>query len=135
MGVEIEGIPADGKTTRSAVRARDFDAYIRAIGGDPVPDDLTQLWHSGSDRPDGSNTSGYGDAASDALIDAIRSELNPIKRGELYQQIQKDIYDDQPVIFLFSPLDRVAVHKRLQYTPTSRKPGYYTRGMALVVAN
>ena len=134
-GIEIEGIPGDGKTRGAAVRARDYDAYIRAIGGDPVPDDLTQLWHTDSDTPDGSNTASYGDADSDALIEAIRVELDPVKRRALYQQIQADIYDEQPAIFLFSPKDRLAVHKRLQYTPTSRKPGYYARGMALVAAN
>lgn len=134
-GIAIEGVPMDGKTMRTAVRNREFDAYIRAIGGDPVPDDLTQLWHSGSARPDGSNTSGYGDAESDALIDAIRTELDPAARYDLYQQIQRDIYEEQPVIFLFSPLDRIAVHKRLQYTPTSRKPGFFARGMALVAVN
>ena len=134
-GIRIEGIPGDGKTRGAAVRARDYDAYIRAIGGDPVPDDLTQLWHTDSDTPDGSNTASYGDAESDALIEAIRTELDPDKRRVLYQQIQQDIYDEQPAIFLFSPKDRLAVHKRLQYTPTSRKPGYYARGMALVAAN
>ena len=96
----------------------------RAYGLDPLPDDPKQLWHTSSDTPDGSNRFGFGNAESDALIDAIRTTLDVDERAVLYKKFQELFYEEQPVILLFSPREKIAISKRLKGAPSILKPGF-----------
>ncbi len=103
---------------------RDFELVSRAYGLDPLPDDPKQFWHTSSDTPNGSNRWGFGDAESDALIDSIRTTLDETERAVLYKQFQELFYEEQPIIMLFSPKEKIAISKRLKGEPTILKPGF-----------
>ena len=77
-----------------------------------LPEDFTQLWHSKSWANHGSNYCGFGNEASDKLIEAIKSEIDLDKRMRLSKELQQLIYDDQPFIFLYTSLKRSIIHKR-----------------------
>ncbi len=115
---EFRAISAD-------LRQRDFELFSRAYGLDPLPDDPKQLWHTSSDTPSGSNRVGFGNAASDALIDSIRITLDETQRAVLYKQFQELVYDEQPMIMLFSPKEKIAISKRLKGKPSILKPGFH----------
>jgi peptide/nickel transport system substrate-binding protein len=115
---EFRAISAD-------LRQRNFELFSRAYGLDPLPDDPKQLWHTSSDTPNGSNRVGFGNAASDALIDSIRTTLDETKRAELYKQFQELVYEEQPMIMLFSPKEKIAISKRLKGEPSILKPGFH----------
>ncbi|MBK9014277.1 MAG: hypothetical protein IPM82_09360 [Saprospiraceae bacterium] len=73
-----------------------------------------QLWHTDSAVPGGTNYSRFGNAASDALIDAIQNAPDEATRTKLYKDFQQLIYNEQPVIFLFSPQERIVLHQRFE---------------------
>ena len=106
------------------LRSRDYEMHSGAWGQDPVPTDLKQIWHTESDRYDGSNRSGFGNVESDELIDEIRVTLDEKERHEMYLRIQEMIYDEQPYVFLFAPQERIAIHKRFDTEVTSLRPGF-----------
>lgn len=129
IAIELKGM--DFKNAVTAYRARDYDLAFFAWSKLPGPDDLKQIWHTSSDTPTGGNRTGFGDQQSDALIDAIRVTLDENKRNDLYLRIQERIYDDQPYIFLFAPLERIAINKRFSATTSARRPGFFIRQFTL----
>ena len=106
-------------------RRRDFDLILLSWQLPPIPDDPRQLWHTDSDSPSGSNRVGFGNAASDALIDSIGLTLDPAARLPLYLRFQEMVYEDQPYIFLYTPLHRIAIHSRFSAKTHSLSPGYF----------
>lgn len=87
--------------------------------------DPFQSWHSSSDAPGGNNISGFRDAHADSLITVIRSAENAADRNAAYKDLQRVIAEEQPVIFLYVPLERLIVSKRFQMQASARRPGYF----------
>lgn len=93
---------------RTALRATAPEAYDRLVlSGDhevfrlgwiaayPSPDAvLAPLFRSASPN----NLMGYADAAVDGLLSAARAEADPARRTALYQEAERAIMDDVPVI-------------------------------------
>ncbi len=50
----------------------------------------------------------------DRLIEVAKSEIDPVKFGEIYQKIFKLITKDNPYIFLYIPNSITAVNKRIE---------------------
>jgi peptide/nickel transport system substrate-binding protein len=59
------------------------------------------------------NFSHYSSPNLDALLQGAMSEADPAKRTALYEQAQKIIVGDQPVVLLFSPKSIAAVRQSL----------------------
>jgi peptide/nickel transport system substrate-binding protein len=53
--------------------------------------------------------------------------LDEKKRAELYKEIQKDIYEQAPLVFLYQQIDHYGVAKRVQ--------GFQVRGDELMLFN
>jgi peptide/nickel transport system substrate-binding protein len=130
-GVELDVELLEFRQLIERLRSRDYEMNSGGWGQDPVPTDLKQIWHTESDRPDGSNRVGFGNAESDALIDQIRVTLDEDERVDMYMRIQEMIYEEQPYIFLFSPRERIAIHKRFNTSITSLRPGYVVNDFQL----
>ncbi len=104
--------------------SHDFDAYLGFSGGSPHSPDFRQMWHTASWK-NGSNYGGYSNPECDKIIDALRSERDETKRIGMMKEVQKLIYEDQPVVFIYSSLERMMVHKRFQNVEvTSLRPGF-----------
>jgi len=88
-------------------------------------DDPYQTWHSQSDKPGANNFSGFRNAKADSVINEIRTDASAKERDEDYYALQEIIYEEQPVIFLYVPLERIIVSNKFEFTPSSRKPGYF----------
>jgi len=61
-------------------------------------------------------------AEADKLINQIKVSLKESDREPLYRRFQEILYENQPMIFLFSPADRVVVSKRFDFEPSSISP-------------
>ncbi len=108
------------------LRTRDFELFSLGAGQDVGPDDPRQIWHTSSDTPSGGNRVGFGNKETDALIDEIRTTLDPTKRAGLYKKFQEILYDEQPYIFNYTTKDRVMVNKRLKGVKMSLvRPRYF----------
>ncbi len=122
VGVILQGL--DDKVVKENLKKRDFDMFLSSSGFAPGLDDPKEIWSLSSNTPDGANRFQFGDAHSEALIQQIRSELNPEKRNQLYADFQKLIGDEAPAIFLFEPKERLLIHKRFIPETTAKRPGY-----------
>jgi len=111
-GIKINAVAVDINAYIQKAKSHDFDLLLGSWGGSSLPEDYTQLWHSESWKNHGSNYSGFGNPASDALIDSISMELDESKRFELSKRFQQMIYDDQPLVFLYCNMRRNVIHKR-----------------------
>jgi len=114
IGIEIEPMPLDPKVLGDKLKNGEYELAARGAGGQPIPEDPKQLWHTDGAVPGGSNYSRFGNAASDALIDGIQNAPDEASRNKLYKDFQQLIYDEQPVMFMFSPQERIVIHKRFE---------------------
>ena len=124
INVEILPTGMEIKALLTAYRQRRYDLIYLRWTSPPGLDDLRQTWHSSSNVAGGSNRTGFGDKTSDQLIDEIRISYNRKNQKELYLRIQEIIYQNQPYIFLYTPLERMAIHHRFSMEPTPLFPGY-----------
>ncbi len=111
-GIKANLNPLDFSIFVANAKKHDFDMMIAVWGSVALPEDFTQLWHTSSWTTEGSNYPGFGNAESDALIDSIKITLDDTRRSDMSKRFQKIVYDEQPMIFLFSSLRRNVMHKR-----------------------
>ena len=111
-GVKANPQPLDFAVFYDKAQKHDFDAMLGAWSGSCFPDDFTQTWHSSSWSNQGSNYTGFGNAASDALIDSIKVTLNNDERIPMVKRLQAMIYEEQPYVFLYSAQRKNVIHKR-----------------------
>ncbi len=111
-GVKANLLPLEFNVHRQTATSHDFDMGLFSWTTPGIPEDFSQVWGSTSWSHNGSNYVGFGNAETDALIAQINQTVNDSLRAPLSKKFQQMVYDDQPYIFLFSSLRRVAVHKR-----------------------
>lgn len=92
------------------IKTRDYQAIIFGNILGRVPD-LFSFWHSSEKFYPGFNLALYENKKVDNLIKSIRLDFNEESQKENIFKIQSQIIEDQPVIFLFSPLYLYA-HKK-----------------------
>ncbi|MFI5171651.1 MAG: ABC transporter substrate-binding protein [Chitinophagales bacterium] len=132
-GVEFELVGLDPNTLKEQQAKHDFDMYISAWSGGSIPEDYTQIWHTSSYANGGSNYCGFGNAASDALIDSIKYTLDDNLRIPMVKRLQKMIYDEQPYIFLYSVYRKNIIHKRFgNQFMTFDRPGVVLNNLRLL---
>ncbi|MEO8086108.1 MAG: ABC transporter substrate-binding protein [Bacteroidota bacterium] len=132
-GVKANPVPLEVKVFIEKARTHDFDMVMGSWSGSCLPEDYTQLWHSSSWGNGGSNYSGFGNPASDALIDSIKVTLDPAIRFPMVKRLQKMIYNDQPYIFIYTNLRRAILHKRFGNCEFySERPGILLNHCALI---
>lgn len=113
VGINITLVARDIRTLLGQdVANRDYDMYGAGAGGYHMPDDLMPLWHTSGNVPRGQNRWQFGNDETDALIEEINQTLDETERNELYREFQAIVYDEQPLIFLFAPQERMAISKR-----------------------
>ncbi len=104
--------PLDYSNFVNACLTHDFDMSIGAWQGSAQPEDFSQLWSTASWQNNGLNFSGFGNAASDGLIDSMNCCVNEQKHKILSMRFQQLVYNEQPYIFMFSQTRRVVVNKK-----------------------
>lgn len=98
---------------------------------DPRDDDPKQIWHTDS-RNGGSNYTGFGNSKTDAMIEQIRQELDPVKRNALYYQWQELLHDEVPYIFMNTQPFKNVINKNFDnINASSIYPGYYEAGFKM----
>lgn len=131
VGINATINKKDGREASKMSKTKDYEIYVGASSLDIGLVDLKQHFHTVNDVPGGSNKSGFGNEKTDALIDQIRETIDETKRNQLYREIQKEIYDWQPAIYLFSPLERLAIHERFEAKTSAKRPTYHVNTFKL----
>lgn len=87
---------------QQAIKERDYTALLfgEVLGLDPDP---FSFWHSSQKHDPGLNLALYDSKDADKFLEDARQTLDPAARKAKYDQLQKIIVGDAPVVFLYSP--------------------------------
>jgi len=103
------GVEADAKffetsdLNQNVIRPRRYDALLFGeIVGREL--DLFSFWHSSQRNDPGLNIALYANITADDILARARENANRTERENLYREFEKEIENDIPAIFLYSPL-------------------------------
>lgn len=113
------------------LNTRKYDLTPMIVSQDLVNDDPYTRWHSDQDTPKGRNIYGYGNDRLDKITKDLQVIEDPAKRDALYKEVQQILYEDQPVIFLYAPNERIVVNNKWKANGTMRRPGYLANTFTL----
>jgi peptide/nickel transport system substrate-binding protein len=125
LGIIISLVELPWESYLARLQRGDFDLYIGAWDSDPNENSYDQVWHT-RNWGSGSNFVGFGDAQTDALIEAYDRIEDPSGRKDLGLEIQRLQAEQQPYIFLWQETNTLIInHKYDQSKISSRRPGYW----------
>ncbi len=101
-----------------------YDMFALAWSQSPGEYDPKLLWHTASMKG-GRNWVGYGNEATDKVIDDLRNEMDDDKRLALYHRWQSDVVAAQPYLFLCAPQERIGIQKKYDAPVSARRPGLF----------
>lgn len=128
VGITVNVISQDWSIFLESTKQHNFDTYYGGWVTSPIPNDHKQIYHTSSYNG-GSNYTGFGNDETDALIEAIRTEIDEDKRAVLNHQFQDILHDECSYIYLYYPQERIAIHNRFKNAETSpMRPGYWLAG-------
>jgi len=131
VGIEMEVVPVEWAVYLQKLEAHEIQMWYGGWVFDPRPSDPKQIWHTESYNG-GSNYTGFGNENTDALIESIRAELDPVKRSALYKKWQEILNEEVAYIFMNTGKSRMGIHKRFDNINLSRRnPGFYPAGFTL----
>lgn len=95
----------------------------------PGQDDNKQIFYTSSANG-GSNYGNFGNAKTDKLLDEIRSEMDTVKRKDLYYQWQAVEHKQVPYVFMYVQKYRNCIHKRFEniHSGSGGYPGAWFAG-------
>ncbi len=125
VGIQIDILPREWSVFLKELKSHDFDLYVGAWISTPLSEDHKQIWHTSSYNG-GSNYVGFGNETSDKIIEEIRRELDESKRAILHKRLQEIIHEQVPYIFLYSPRNKLVIHKRfVDVIVSAMRPGFW----------
>jgi peptide/nickel transport system substrate-binding protein len=127
-GVQIEIITLDNATLVQEVTERKYTLANLASRFEPGLDELKSTWHSSSAGGVGNNISGFANEEVDKIIDSIQNvKMSEDELFKLYKRFQEKIHEEQPILFICAPKERIAVRTAIDIPVTVLKPGYVER--------
>lgn len=103
LGAKVEvKIFDSGDLQQKVIVPRKYDTLLfgESIGRNA---DLFAFWHSSERNHPGLNIANYTNSKADKILQDIRTTSSVEKRIALYQNFEKEIFKDNPAIFLYSP--------------------------------
>jgi len=91
-----------GDLNQNTIRPRKYDALLfgEIVGRDPDP---FVFWHSSQRNDPGLNIALYTNPKVDKILEEARRTTDETERIKKYEDFQKELVDETPAIFLFSP--------------------------------
>ena len=125
IGVDLNIQLIDFGTLSKRLGEHQYDICGLGFQSSPLPTDLMQIWHTDSWRNGGSNYFGFGTPESDSLIEKIRETPTAEARKPLYWRFQEIVQEEQPMVFVMAPTEKILIHKRFKTAQGySVRPGY-----------
>jgi peptide/nickel transport system substrate-binding protein len=123
IGVPVELLPTESGAFSMALKAGDFDLFLRTLRGNPFMFNFTSVLHTAGIGA--GNAYGFGTLASDQLIEAIIAASSPRQRAQRVRQLQSLMQQQVPLTPLFFLSNRIVARRDLAgLYPNSLKPGY-----------
>lgn len=129
VGIEMNIVGLETSLFLQRLSQRDFDTFQSGWITGPGESDPKQIWHTESIES-GSNYVGYGSSYSDSIIDELRITMDFDKRAQLYRDLQKDIYEEAPYVFMMCVNERLAISKKFSNIyGTAVRPGFWAASL------
>jgi len=113
VGIKVDIVKVEWAEFARRVYARDFDACSMLWMDTDAASDPYQIWHS-SQSKGGSNVVGFHHSRADELMEKARVTFDPDARAQLYQELGRILYQEQPYLWLNVRPDLDAVGKRVR---------------------
>lgn len=121
-GINFEIIPGTGSQVITKYRARTHEAMLLYWGPDFMdPDSNAKAFAYNEDNSDGNYQStttwrnGWAvPAEMNAATKAARAETDPVKRNEMYVELQKQVQAKSPIVVMFQAATQVALAKNVE---------------------
>jgi peptide/nickel transport system substrate-binding protein len=120
VGLDMEIQLIEFATVVANGQSGSYQAQSLGWSGDTDPDTLYSLFFTGA----GFNFAKYSSPETDKLLNDGRQTLDQSKRGEIYKQIQKVLWQDQPMLSLYNTPQISTVRKVAQNYPQTYN-GYW----------
>lgn len=121
LGMKVNFKPIEfNSLVNKLVNSLDWDLVIMGLTGTPLePHNGKNVWYSNgslhlfNQRPSGKATDRYPwEVKLDKIIDEASLKITFKDRKKLYDEYQQIIYDEKPIIYLYSPVRVVAIRKK-----------------------
>ena len=103
VGADVEvKIYESGDLNQNILRPRKYDSLLfgEIVGRDL---DLFPFWHSSQRNDPGLNIAQYANIKTDKLLEDIRTDQDFKNKLDSVQKVLKEIHNDHPAVFLYSP--------------------------------
>lgn len=120
IGVDLELTPADmNLINANYIRPRNFDMLLigQNVG---IDEDLYSFWHSSQATDPGLNLTGFSDPKVDKLLEQVRKSSDEKYRSDRFSQVQVVLIEEQPAVFLYSPLHISVLGKEIHGAKQTR---------------
>ena len=129
IGVVCDVTPMEFTVWQDAMLKRNMQATFGGWGTGADPDTSMNIWGTGEAR----NSVNYSNPEVDRLFQEAKREFNRDRRAELYAEIDRLIYEDQPYTFLYHQSSFYAFNKQLRgYMFSPRGPYSYSPGFGSI---
>jgi len=112
VGVQMDIEPLEYAVFEERGDRGAFDALFLSRTLDPSPANLAQFWST--DAVGHGNVGGYASPVFDSLLAAAAAAPDRARALPLYHQALGQLNEDAPAVFLFSPRNNAAFHRRIQ---------------------
>ena len=129
IGIEIKIEVMDFPKILERIKSGNYDMANLAVKQFPGLDDPYLAWNSANAFGKGSNYCNFSNPLVDRITESIRTVKSNKERTTLYQNFQRAIISHYPVIFLFTPKNRIIVRKDLNPVFSVKRPGYFENTM------
>ncbi len=126
LGMKVDFKPIDFNVLVGEMDSSAWESVILGLTGSPIePNGGKNVWesdaalhlfnqrHPSEDMP-GTDIMEPWEKQLDQLFDEGATTIDPQKRHQIYAEYQQVVYDNLPLIYLYSPNTIVAVRKRIQ---------------------
>ena len=123
LGMKVNFKPVEfNSLVNKLVNSLDWDLVIMGLTGTPLePHNGKNVWYSTgtlhlfNQRPEGKETERFPwEIQLDKIIDEASLKITFQDRKKLYDQYQQIIYDEKPIIYLYSPIRVIAIRKKFK---------------------
>jgi peptide/nickel transport system substrate-binding protein len=111
IGIDMRIEPLEFTVFSGRSQAGDFDAVMFSRTLDPSPANLIQFW---GNFPGNDNQGSYRSAAFDAAYRAAAAAPTRASALPLWHRVLEQLNDDAPAVFLYSPRNNAAIHRRFE---------------------
>ena len=132
-GITIRAVAMESKAASSKGKKHDSDMILGGKNDNPEPELFDQMWATKAWLSNSNNITGFGDSQTDMLIDSMDRAKTWEERFRLSHNMQRIIYDEQPMIVLYNVLQRNIIHKRWGNVTIEREnPGVHPEQFRLI---